>query len=484
MNNKGVSTKRRWILIAVLAVASAVGTGLLVSAFPVPLLWLATVLLVPFVLWLAKRPDTLFLFWLVASPLFREYFNFSGGGLPNITLDRILLLSLTGWMILEGAGMILEGAGQRRTGNGKQRQPDVFLFVLLGLYLGTELIGYVRSVWPIATSVQYYLDRAVLPIFAFWLTRRFVISHGIAFVHSVSHGLIGVGVYSVVLEVLRRYAGIEMWLYPNGRTYIWDDVIGSRAVGEFYNPMIFGGIVVLSFSILLYTRGSNLNSKIRWIIGVACRWAIVMTFTRAVWLSFAAVLLLLIFLNRGRLPRIVSIVFGVFVLLTALVWIAPDTWNSITDRLTEQSNVTGRQNLALLSVQMFLAKPLFGWGAGTFDATHSGSEMDIASHTLRLTGSVSHNSFLLMLADRGLVVFLPYMAAILYLVYRSIRLYRNDDKVVRRVAMSIVWAGSIIYFVMANLIQVEFFPYFMAMFWVLLGVADGLVVEAHAYETR
>ena len=452
--------KKRWILIITMALAASI--GLLIYAFPTPL-WPAVALLLPIGLWLAKRPDTLFIFWLVASPLFNL---FSGLGIPNLTLDLILLISLTGRMLFENFPRI-------RTSVDKRIPPNMFLFALLALYLIAESIGYVRGVWPIILSIKFFLDRALLLILAFWLTRRFIAFRGIAYAYSISYGLICVGVYSIVIEVLRRYLGIENLLYPKGRDYIWNDVPGSRAVGELYNPMIFGGIIVLVFLLaIFYPHRSSLLYRIRWIIGIACIWAIVMTYTRAVWLSFITNLLLMVFLYRRRLLRIMLITIGVIVLIISFASLVPNFWNQINERFSEHTAIVARKDLAIMNISMFLEKPLLGWGAGASD--DKSYRIDMSNNSLH-RGNPSHNSFLMMLADRGLATFIPYIAAILYLLYRNLRFYRNANENVRNIII-MVWVESIIYFIMANTIQVDFFTYFMALFWVLLGVADGLTI--------
>ena len=208
-------------------------------------------------------------------------------------------------------------------------------------------------------------------------------------------------------------------------------------------------------------------------------WAIMITFTRGVWLCFAGVLALFLLLTRKRLSRIGLVLMAVITIAIGLLWLRPDVISQINNRLLEIQNVAFRQEYALESIDFFVASPLTGSGAGQFDAAHRFQVTDVSSGSSYLVGDVSHNSLLLMLSDRGLLAVVPFTLLTFYLFKRSIRFYTSANQVKRRV-IAVSWSGALIYLVTANTIEIEFFSYLMCVVWALLGTVDGLVDRQQA----
>jgi len=91
--------------------------------------------------------------------------------------------------------------------------------------------------------------------------------------------------------------------------------------------------------------------------------AILATMTRAVWLSFVVSMGILIFRTRNRGLRRIGIavsIAGTLSLLVALTF--DDQRRALTDRLYESGPVDFRQAVYAGGWQMFLEKPLSGWG--------------------------------------------------------------------------------------------------------------------------
>lgn len=459
-----INIRMGYAVIILVTALVAIQAGLTVDSIP-GLAFVAILAIFPFLYLWIRKPDTLFLVWFITSPLLHEHFNISGGGIPNITLDRIVLIALGLRLVLEWGNDAIE----KTSAPVRNRA----LFLAVGIYVAAELVGSIRGVLPLKASLQYFLDRVLLPVSAFALARQFSMQQGISFSNRLMRTLVWIGCYSIILELLRRYAGIETWLYPNGRTFVWGDVPGSRAVGELYNPMIFGAVVLLCFSVIVYGPGMGWEKRVSWPLGIACLWAIVITFTRSVWLSFAGVLGLMIIVGRERLKRTMLITTSSAMALALIMWSVPTVQTFLEGRLSDTANVVFRQEYALRALEMFAAQPIVGWGNGAFDAMNRTRVWDTYTNTYYFRGDVGHNSFLLMLADRGLITFVPYGILIGYLVLRSIALYRAGDAILQSVVF-VIWSELIVYLVTANTIQIEFFPYFISVFWTLLGIADGL----------
>jgi hypothetical protein len=458
----------RWELLALFfACVLCIGTGIVFGFFPS---WFGLGITAAIFLcfWITRNAESLLLFWLGTSPLFREYFNISGGGIPNITLDRVILLILAVWFIFVSAKDLVN---RKKIFDFKK---SVYIIILLFLYLVFEFLAYWEGVWRLSTLLQYYLDRVLLPVVTFLIARRFVRIKGENYAWKIIAILIWVGIISIVLEFLRRYAGIEPWLYPNGRGFIWDDVGGSRAVGEFYNPFIFGCMIIYSILGIYYWDLTKFLEKWKGLILFFMVWAILLTYTRSVWISFITISTIITFSGPKRISiKRYSIILLIILGVSGIILYFPIVQSEIKNRLLNINNIVFRQEYAIESIKMFMAKPIFGWGAGVFDSLHYVKTLDYSSNSYYLAGNPAHNSILLMLVDRGLVVFLPYIALIAYILIRSKSTYKNGVHNIKKLSF-IIWACIIAYLITANTIQVEYFPYFICVFWLFLGVLSGL----------
>jgi putative inorganic carbon (hco3(-)) transporter len=127
--------------------------------------------------------------------------------------------------------------------------------------------------------------------------------------------------------------------------------------------------------------------------------AILATMTRAVWLSFAVSVVVLIFRSRNwRLRRIcvaVTIVGGLG-LLVALSF--GDQRRALTDRLQESGPLDFRQAVYAGGWQMFLEKPLTGWGVNQMPA-------ELARHVsgYKEKELYPHNTYLEILVEHGIL---------------------------------------------------------------------------------
>jgi O-antigen ligase len=127
--------------------------------------------------------------------------------------------------------------------------------------------------------------------------------------------------------------------------------------------------------------------------------AILATMTRAVWLSFAVSVGVLIFRSHNRrLRRICAVVAiaGAFGLLIVLSF--DDQRRALTDRLQESGPLDFRQAVYAGGWQMFLEKPFTGWGVNRMPA-------ELARHVSGYKEKKeldSHNTYLELLVEHGI----------------------------------------------------------------------------------
>jgi O-antigen ligase len=130
--------------------------------------------------------------------------------------------------------------------------------------------------------------------------------------------------------------------------------------------------------------------------------AILATMTRAVWLTFAVSVGVLIFRSRNRRLRSICIAVTIVGALGSLIALSfDDQRRSLTDRLRESGPLDFRQAVYAGAWQMFLEKPFIGWGVNQMPG-------ELARHVSGYKEKKeldSHNTYLELLVEHGIVGF-------------------------------------------------------------------------------
>lgn len=145
--------------------------------------------------------------------------------------------------------------------------------------------------------------------------------------------------------------------------------------------------------------------------------AILATMTRAVWLSFAGTVVALVFASPCRSLRRACLglaLFGGAGLLIILSF--PELRTALTDRLEERGPVEFRAAVYTGGWQMFLERPMMGWGVNQMPG-------ELARHVsgYKKTQLYPHNTYLELLVEHGVLG----LALYLWLMWELWRLGRG-----------------------------------------------------------
>ena len=196
------------------------------------------------------------------------------------------------------------------------------------------------------------------------------------------------------------FAGAHSLIFPR---FILDESLGyhaDRARGPLLQAVANG----VSLNLLgLLALHAVLRKRIRGlkaaVLLASLPVAILATMTRAVWLSFVVSVGLLIFLSRNRSLRractAVALV-GAFGLLVTLSF--EEQRRALADRLNESGPVDFREAVYAGGWQMFLEKPITGWGINQMPA-------ELAKHVsgYREKELYPHNTYLELLVEHGIL---------------------------------------------------------------------------------
>ena len=145
--------------------------------------------------------------------------------------------------------------------------------------------------------------------------------------------------------------------------------------------------------------------------------AILATMTRAVWLSFVISVGVLIVRSRNRKLRRVSIAVAAMGILALLITLSfDDQRRALTDRLQESGPLDFREAVYSGGWQMFLEKPITGWGVNQMPA-------ELARHVsgYKEKELYPHNTYLELLVEHGIFGLMLYV----WLVWELLRLGRS-----------------------------------------------------------
>jgi O-antigen ligase len=142
--------------------------------------------------------------------------------------------------------------------------------------------------------------------------------------------------------------------------------------------------------------------------------AILATMTRAVWLSFAVSVGFLILRSKNRKLRKMSIGLAIMAVVVALIVLSfEDKRQALAERLGESGPLDYRQAVYAGGWQMFLEKPLTGWGVNRMPE-------ELAKHVsgYKEKELYPHNTYLELLVEHGIFGFVLYV----WLMWEILRL--------------------------------------------------------------
>ena len=127
--------------------------------------------------------------------------------------------------------------------------------------------------------------------------------------------------------------------------------------------------------------------------------AILATMTRAVWLSFTGTVLALIFLSKNRALRLACVGLVLVAGLGLLMVLSShESAGALSDRLAERGPVDYRQAVYAGGWDMFLQRPLAGWG---FHQMPAELPRHVSGYSEKLL--YPHNTYLELLVEHGMV---------------------------------------------------------------------------------
>ncbi len=304
------------------------------------------------------------------------------------------------------------------------RPPFPFLFEIDRLAFGLLVVGVtarfvvrrervfvVRATWPMiglcalamASLLGRPFEREGWSVLAAKFLVPFTLFHLAALVFTHERRLRQFEVFALAVLAYLSFiaiaflAGMHSLIFPR---FIVDESLGyhlDRARGPFLQAVANGMSLNLLglLAVHAYRRGSARGAKMVLLLA-SVPIAILATMTRTVWLSFAGSTIALVFLSKDRRVRRACMGLTLAGVGIALVVTSTALLGALSDRAEERGPIEYRAAVYAGSWQMFLERPLTGWG---FHQMPAELPRYVSGYDEKVL--YPHNTYLEMLVEQG-----------------------------------------------------------------------------------
>lgn len=308
---------------------------------------------------------------------------------------------------------------------------------------------------------------------------------GVSFKFLLSRLWFVVSMYFIATQIFKRYKRIETfhWLYIASLIIVifytnirlWGYGLNNQhasnwVVWPFYSDHTsYGAMLVMFifplFYFLIRPKSSLFLRTVTSIVFVIIVIGIVLSYTRAAWLSlFAAIVLLIVIKLRIKIWQVLIFILGVVLLFFALQNKILDNLEknraessgkfsehieSIANISSDASNLE-RINRWKCAIRMFKQKPFWGWGPGTYKFQYAPFQFSydrtIISTDFGDLGN-AHSEYLGALSESGVIGMLSFMLVVFLAFRTGYNVYhKTNSKEIREFSLYII-LGLSTYFI-------------------------------------
>jgi O-antigen ligase len=374
---------------------------------PLPMIALGGLaLMMLLVLLVSVPPPTLFIGWFFAAPLLAESTAAS-------SLGHALMLVLYAFPALVLA--CLTGTHLRRN-----------VSLTLTDFLPAAYAAYVLVSVAVAPLIELTLARTLLIVFLNYLLGPclyYFLVVGPGRVVETSTVLLVLMVGACIQGVLAMVESVTHWNLWG--SYHWDKLSGWRAVSTFANPVILGvylgiGIVIAVAILMWHTNATRPLRRAAVLTVVVCPPGLLVTLTRAPIAATAVAVVALLTLGRKRVAGFALIAATLVALMAA--WPHLERSSLYQNRVSDSQTVLEREALQTMSFELAKQKPVLGWGFGSFERAAATVRPPYIAGLLIDNNnlSVSHNTFLTVLVELGVLGLLLLLVPFIVIVTKAL----------------------------------------------------------------
>lgn len=351
----------------------------------------------------------------------------------------------------------------------KKREPVRLGFAELSMLAFTALamVSIILLQPDTARSGYDLYDRTVIPFCAYLLIRL------TAPREKELKRLVPVIFFVLIVEVAVSILSLgaprmvpDWWLTRPGRT-----------TGTLANPAAYATTLMLFGLLMLQAAINRKGGWARTLLLLASGLAalgILLSFSRGSWIAAGLIIIGLQFLYPRTMIRMVAVLLITVAILASSILAPQLEWAS--ERMGEYT-YGGRVVVYNAMITMVRLKPFFGWGYGNLDRYDQQFHVRVGNFTIGRKDETSHNTYLTIMSELGVIGFLLYLFPFWYWFRRTIgvlpRLPREGFWSWRLLVM--LWLAIGGHVVAANLMDMRFFPFALTLWWMTLGLIASMV---------
>jgi O-antigen ligase len=274
------------------------------------------------------------------------------------------------------------------------------------------------------TRVSRLIEVSTVIPFTIYLLGRRLFTRESA-VRFVLWSILGFAAYSTMVSTFQFYAPSLVWPRYIVDAPNWP----GRANGVFNQPVANGMVLIVGFVIaivLASDRGEPAwRRALLWLYAPASAWAIYLTHTRAIYLTFVLVLVLGALLAPGARGVFTGLI-GAVILVVGLNWSTFTSSNRAAGGVDSKNEVWDRLNAIATSIWAFRREPWFGWGISRFIAVNTYEHQQYSNDIpwIRGLGIPSHETELGILVELGILGLLLWLCVIVPMIGLVLQAYR------------------------------------------------------------
>jgi O-antigen ligase len=291
---------------------------------------------------------------------------------------------------------------------------------------------------------------------------------------------IGWLVYIALFVVISQTAiGLISWLAPSLLPSTWLGLAGLRTTGSLRSPAVYSTALIFCGLLALHAginRRSTLGRLAHLGTFALALVGVFMTFSRGSWLGGSLVLLGVIYLYPGLMLRVLVVAALVATLLGGNI--LADQLEFADQRLNSTDTALSRLPVYYAALRMFQEKPLFGWGYLNFDIYDREYQGRVGDLVNPVKDHTSHNEYLTILAEQGLIGLGLFLTPVLWWLVRSVRVFSRLPKqgyLNRRLLISF-WLVVAHYLAVSSFSDIEV-VFALGLWWITLGFIGSLVMR-------
>ncbi|UCG25670.1 MAG: O-antigen ligase family protein [Chloroflexota bacterium] len=448
--------------LQLLLLAAGLALGLVVAYLIADDKWFVAVgliLVIPGAILLHNNPWLGLVAWLLITPYVVET---TGGTLRHVywLIHRGLPLGVVAIIILSGM------LGVRRF---YIPRPVWFEWVMIAYFLVSMASAFTLSELTNESAYRVY-DRIGVPMLLYLIVRLQVQDE------DELNRLLPVILFICLTQAMYAF------LYVTVRSVlpkVWLSIDGARATGSFGSESVYGSTMLFVGAMSLHVALSNKvsgNLRLLYIGAFAASLAAVFfTFSRGSWLAGAVVVTGLAFLYPKFMVKFVAVALPIAILAGGAMF--ADDIAYAQQRFGTDQTVRGRLPVVLASINMFVEKPVFGWGYNNFDLydrQFQGRVGDVASPD---KDHASHNVYLTIAAEQGAVGLLLFLLPVVGLFAASLRKwpYLATDGFWSRKLLVVLWLVIAAHFIVNNFSNMRV-VWGLGLYWMTLALIAVLVL--------